>query len=157
MAVKMLFLLLLTACPVLAQVHIQNPKHLPVPEEKAQVIFNTACRVVADEFHVPHSQLAFSLVLVLGEESQRYTANEETGTYAVYLRQWDPVQFADSAMRLAVQRLVPPQRRNRMLTAILFRSREIAPISVEEIRKGVGRPQPAGPATAVAKGSVPHP
>ncbi len=157
MAVKMLFLLLLTACPVLAQVQIQNPKHLPVPEYKAQVIFSTACRVVAEEFHVPQSQLAFPVVLFLGEKSQRYTADEGTGTYAVYLRQWDPVQFADSAMRLAVQRLVPPQRRNRMLTAILYRSNEIAPVSVEEIRKGCGHSQPAGSATALAKGAFPHP
>ena len=157
MAIKILFLFLLAACPALAQIRIENPKRLPVPEEKAQVIFSTACRVVAEEFHVPHSQLEFPLVLVLGEENQRYTADEGTGTYTVYLRQWDPVQFADSAMRLAVQRLVPPQRRNRMLTAILYRSREIAPISVEEVRKGVGHSQPPASTTALAKGALPRP
>lgn len=157
MAIKILFLFLLAACPVVAQVKIENPKHLPVPEEKAQVIFSAACRVVAEQFHVPHSHLAFPVVLVLGEQSQRYTADEETGTYTVYLRQWDPVQFADSAMRLAVQRLVPRQLRNRMLTAILDRSREIAPISVEEVRKGDAHSQPGGSTTAAAKDAIPHP
>lgn len=55
----------------LSQLTIVNPKHLEVPEEKGKVLLSTACRVVAQEFHVSDpSALRFSLVLVLGEKEE---------------------------------------------------------------------------------------
>jgi hypothetical protein len=36
----------------LAQVAIQNPQHLAVPEQQVQTVHNIICRVVAEEFHV---------------------------------------------------------------------------------------------------------
>ena len=66
---SLLICLLVTCAQCSAQLTILNPNHLNVPEEKANALLSTACRVVAQEFHVSDiSALRFSLVLVLGEK-----------------------------------------------------------------------------------------
>jgi hypothetical protein len=42
---------LLTASLSMAQVTIQNPQHLDVPEQRVQMLHHIICRVVAEEFH----------------------------------------------------------------------------------------------------------
>ena len=43
--------LLITSSLSVAQLSVENPKHLDYPEAKAKVLLSTACRVVAEEFH----------------------------------------------------------------------------------------------------------
>ena len=62
---------LLLVCPLLAQVTIENPDHLDVPEQKVQILFHTTCQVVAREFHIHKGEQEFPLVLVLGDPRER--------------------------------------------------------------------------------------
>jgi hypothetical protein len=44
--------------PSSAQLAIQNPHHLPVPEQKASVLMSTACRVIAEHLRWPKERHA---------------------------------------------------------------------------------------------------
>jgi hypothetical protein len=125
--------LLLLVCPVLAQVTIKNPDHLAVPEQRVQIVFRTTCRVVAKEFQLPEKEVEFPLLLILGDPNERYTSDEEHQVYTVYLYRWNEVQFAASAMRLAVQYSVTPSRRDKLVTEILKRSNRIDAISIKSL------------------------
>jgi hypothetical protein len=131
-------LVLLGCSPAAAQVTISNPQHLQVPEDKVQILFRTACQVVAEEFHVHRSALEFPLTLVLGDSKERFTEDEEHQAYTIYLHHWDEARFAVSALRLANLRLVPPSLRNRMALEILKRSNQIAPVPVSGFAKKHG-------------------
>ena len=122
----LLAFLMLLCSPVLAQVTIKNPDHREVTERNVQILFLTTCRVVSKEFHARVDE--FPLVLVLGASNERYTSDEESNVYTIYLDHWNEAQFADSAMRLAIQRLVRRDRRDRMVLEILRRSNQVAPI-----------------------------
>jgi hypothetical protein len=45
-------LVLLGSVVSTAQIMIDNPQHLDIPEQRAQVLHNIICRVVAEEFHI---------------------------------------------------------------------------------------------------------
>ncbi len=130
-----LFLVVLSALPSRAQLTIENPKHLDYPKDKAEVLYRTACRVVAEEFRVAEpSTYTFPLTLVLGTEDERYTANDEKHTYVVYLRDWDEQRFASSTMMLAIHRLLPRERQQHMLAQIIKRAKSVVPVSVNELQ-----------------------
>jgi hypothetical protein len=130
------FGLILGASSVCAgQLTVKNPDHLFFPENRARVIFSTACKVVASEFHVRHgSKVEFPLIVVLGDAQERYTADLTTQTYTIYLRHWDDVQFAAYSMGLAMQLLVPQEQRTKLVAEILRRSDELLPVPVEALR-----------------------
>jgi hypothetical protein len=127
-------MLLLRCYPSLAQVTILNPQHLEVPEQRVEVLLHATCQVVAQEFHRGREEIDFPLVLVLGDPNERYTSDEEHRLYTIYLYRWNEVQFAVSAMRLAVQRMVTQSRRDRIVTKILKRSNSISTVSIYELR-----------------------
>ncbi len=126
--------LLAFSAPLWAQVTLRNPQHLPVPEERVQVIFRTTCRVVAEQFRLHPEQLEFPLTLVLGEPNEQYSADEDTGTYTIYLNQWNEAKFTTSAMRLAVWRMVPRKRRDQLVWEILQRANRVAPVPAAALR-----------------------
>lgn len=132
----LLLLLVLAASPCAAQLTIVNPKQLEVPEEKGKVLLSTACRVVAEEFHVSDpSALRFSLVLVLGEKEEHYTVDEKRLEYKLYMKEWDETKFAGLAMRLCVQQFPTHQQEARLLKEILRRSEEISPVPANKLRR----------------------
>jgi hypothetical protein len=67
----------------LAQVAIQNPQHLSVPEQQVERLHNTICRVVAEEFYVRQDGSVGSVVLVLGEDRERTIADVANGTFTI--------------------------------------------------------------------------
>ena len=136
--------LLVAGAQCSAQLTILNPNHLDVPEEKANALLSTACRVVAQEFHVTDiSALRFSLVLVLGEKEEHYTIDEKRLEYKLYMKQWDEAKFAALAMRLCVQRLPTRDQEARLLKEILRRSDKISSISASQLRKDSALRPPA--------------
>src|SRR5271169_4378450 len=118
-----------------AQLSIVNPKHLDIPDEMASVLLNTACQVVAEEFHQHDaSELQFRMVLVLGDEEEHYTVEEKKRVYTLYLKQWDEDKFATLAMRLCVQRLATSSHETRLVKEILRRTEKITPISTRDLK-----------------------
>ena len=119
-----------------AQLTVKNPDHLTFPEDRAQVIFNTACRVVAARIHVRKgSKIDFPLVVVMGDPHERYTADLTTHVFTIYLDHWDESQFAASSMGLAIQLLIPQDQRVKIVTEILQRSGQVLPVSVDSFRR----------------------
>lgn len=105
-----------------------------VDEAKVKVLFNTACRVVAEEFHLPTPVDAqFRVTLVPGEGTDRVIGDELHKTYFIYMQRWDEVQFATSASRLALQHMVSQERKTRMVAEILRRARATEPVSYETL------------------------
>jgi hypothetical protein len=118
-----------------AQLTIDNPKHLDVPQEKAKVLLRLACRTVAKEFHSrEQSKVEFDFRLVLGEKEERYGIDDKTGVPTLYLQQWNETKFATAAIRLAVQKSVDRNREERMISDILQRSEQIVSIPANKLR-----------------------
>jgi hypothetical protein len=129
-------LLVVASSLVRAQLTIENPKHLDVPEERAQAVFLTTTRVMEDEFRSPRVlENRFRMRLVLGETPERFTIDDPFGNGSLYLESWNEGKFAVAAMRLAIQHLLVPERQKRMLEEIGRRTREIAPVSAGRLRK----------------------
>jgi hypothetical protein len=119
----------------LAQITVKNPANVPVPDNKPLVLFREACRVVAEEFHVPEpAELDFPLILVLGEPF-RYTADDENQVYTIYLDHWDDTLFASSAVMLASHRVVTRERYRRMVVETVRRANRVSPVHADSLRR----------------------
>jgi hypothetical protein len=105
-----------------------------VEETQVKVLFNTACRVVAEEFHLPNPEDAlFRVTLVLGDTKDTVIGDELHKTYFIYMQRWDEVQFATSASRLALQHMVSQERKTRMVAEILRRARATETVSYDNL------------------------
>jgi hypothetical protein len=117
-----------------AQLRVENPKHLDYPEAKAKVLLSMACRVVAEEFHAQNqSEIEYPMTLVLGVKDEHWTEDESSHAYTLYLNDWNEAKFAVAAMRLALQRLITRDRRKRLTKEILRRSDQIAPVEASKL------------------------
>ncbi len=123
----------LLACSLMrAQLVLENPKHLDVSEQQAQVLFLATNRVLEAEFHAPGTlENTFRMRHVLGEKAERFTINDPSGNGTIDLEKWNEGRFAVAAMRLAVQHLLVPERQKRTPEEIVGRTREIAPIKTD--------------------------
>jgi hypothetical protein len=118
-----------------AELAIDNPKRLDVPEEKARVLLRMACRAIAMEFHSREpSKVEFDLRLVLGEKDERYGIDEQTGIPTLYLRQWNERKFTTAAIRFAVQKSIDRNHEERMISEILQRAEQTASIPATQLR-----------------------
>jgi hypothetical protein len=136
--------LLVLACSwIHAQLVLENPKHLKVPEQQAQALFLTTNRVMEKEFNVPGTlENKFRMKLVLGEPKERYTIDDAQGNATLYLERWNEYKFTSVTMRLAIQQLLVPERQERMIDTIVRRAHEIAPVSAAELKvESVSLPQ----------------
>lgn len=128
-------LALLGSSASVAQITIKNPKHLSVPDDKPQVLFRLACQQVAEEFHiVDPAKLQFPVTVVLGE-APRYTADEDTQVYTIYMERWDDVHFVSSVVMLAAHRVVTRERYKKMVLEALRRANEIMPVQAADLQK----------------------
>ena len=129
-------LLLLGSSLVRAQLVIENPKHLEVPEQQAQAVFLTTMRVMEKEFHSQGAlENTFRMRLVLGEKPERFTIDDASGNGTVYMERWNEGKFAVTAMRLSIQHLLVPERQKRMLEEIVRHTHEIVPVTVSQLRE----------------------
>jgi hypothetical protein len=138
-----LALILAAQCSSLAQLTIENPKHIEVPEQKANFLLNTACRVVGEKFRISKpADRRFALTLVLGSKDEHYTADADQDAYTLFLERWDENKFTLAVTNLAIQRLVIHDRLASIVTEILRRSARVAPVPVTQLR---GRSLPVQP------------
>ena len=119
-----------------AQVTIQNPQNLDIPEQRVQTLHRIICRVVAEEFHIREAKVEGAVTLVLGEEEQRTVVNELSATFHIYLNRWDEVAFAISDTELAVQRMLSRDRFERIAREVIRRVNKTAPVNANTVRGG---------------------
>ena len=111
---RLAIFLLLANSAVSAQLVVENPKHLPIPEDQARVLLRMSCQAVANELHL-RNKLDFGLRLVLGEKDEHFGLDEETGTPRLFVREWNAGKFTSAAMRFAVQLSIPVSATNSMV------------------------------------------
>jgi|SRR5215470_7466267 len=129
-------LLVVASTLLQAQLTIENPKHLEVPDPLAQALFLTASRVVETEFHcLASAENTLRIRLVLGQTTEHLTENDSFGNGSIYLERWDENKFAFAAMRLVLLRIIGPHRQERMLREIVSRAHDIAPVRPAELHK----------------------
>ena len=116
-----------------AQVIVQNPQHLEIPEQRVQMLHTTICRVVSEEFHTRRENAEGPLILVLGEETERSETDELHRAYTIYLNRWNQQTFVLSDLRLAVQRLTR-DRLGEMERKVIRRVNSIAPVDMNSLR-----------------------
>ncbi len=128
-----------------AQLAIENPGHLQVPEQKASLLLNTACRVVAEKFRISNpADHLLSLKLVLGSKDEHYTADTDKDAYTLFLEHWDEKKFTVAVTNLAIQRLVIHDRLPSIVAEVLQRTAQVAPVSVNHLREDKSAGQQLG-------------
>lgn len=128
-------LLLATSSSSPAQLAIENPGHLQMPEQKANLLLNTACRVVVEKFRISHPPDHLLLLkLVLGSKDEHYTADEDKGSYALFLERWDETKFTVAVTNLAIQQFVIHDRVASIVNEVLRRTARVAPVPVAQLR-----------------------
>ena len=136
----------------LAQLTIQNPAHLEVPEQKAKLLMSTACRVIAENFRIGNHASDFSLTLVLGAGDEHYSADQDKDAYTLFLQRWDESKFTVAMTNLAIQRLVVHDRLPAIVSEVQRRSARVAPVAVEQLRHSNALGQSSG-ADTLGQGS----
>lgn len=128
-----------------AQVTIQNPQHLAIPEQRVQVLHNLVCRVVAEELHIRESKVQGPVTVVLGERQERTVADEFNGVYTIYLEHWDETIFASSDVRLTIQRMAFRNHSQQMAREVIRRVNQVAPVNANALRDHKGPVPPSIP------------
>jgi hypothetical protein len=117
------------------QISIENRTSAPVPPDRAWVIYQTACQVVADHYHIKDPvqlQVPFKLKVGMGETNVVY--DEGAGVYRINLSEWGDTRFAFAALRLTLQRLITLESRREMLIETLSRAERKLPVDRAKIR-----------------------
>ena len=124
----------LFASSLYAQVTIQNPQHLEIPEHRVQILHNIVCRVVAEEFHIQESKVQGPVTVVLGEQQERTVADEFSGVYTIYLEHWDERTFASSDVRLMIQRMAFRNHSEQMAREVIRREELLFQVGADRLR-----------------------
>ena len=123
-----------------AQLRVENEQGLDFPQERAQAIFGTTCRVVAKEFHLSPMEFAkFPLVLERGSQTEAYLDDHDHDIYRLQLAKWDENKFAVGVIRLAIQKMITADRRDRLLAEAIARADLISPVNVSGEKSQPGR------------------
>jgi len=122
--------LLLCGAALHAQVSIVNPEHVAVPAGRPEALYHSALQVIAETFGRDNDSLRFPVTLYLGEDDERYVADEDQKLDAVYLAGWNENKFTVSVMRLAMEHFMDHQCRNELLGEIVSRADAVSPVAV---------------------------
>jgi hypothetical protein len=112
-----------------------NPQKLDMPEQRAEIIYRTTFRVIAETFDTETPE-SFPITLELGDRDEHYNADEDAGIHEIHLALWDEKKFAISVMRLVLEHLVDRDCRNVLVSEILTRTNVIAPVEVRPVPSG---------------------
>jgi hypothetical protein len=135
LAVVASLLAILLSQVVQGQLRIQVQPGLGVPQEKATLLFNVTCRVVAEEFRLRDaSEVQVPVTLVLGANRDGVVGDETNQVFTVYMSRWDDTLFATSVSRIALQHLLSRDRKARIVRESLRRASLAAPISAAALR-----------------------
>jgi hypothetical protein len=115
---------------------IHNPQNQSVPYAEAQTIYLSACRVVEQEYgRTEH--LRPRLTLLLGSAEDRvYYPNRE-----IQLKKWDEYKFAQGVVILAVNDMLPEDKKYSLSNLALLETEST--VNVSELKSGRTRLHPA--------------
>ncbi len=158
---------LLLALPTSGQVTIQNPKKLPVPEARVNVIYDVVRQLVFEAVKPAGGKpVSLRLTLSLAVRPEfGYLTNEEQRSAEVFLTEWDEAQFSYAVMALALQQTLPAKRRSEILQEAQRRVDLLAPVDVNELKNQnvparplavSGTPRP-NPLLACSSDQIPQP
>ncbi len=130
-------LLLILALPASAQVIIQNPKKLPVPEARVSLIYDVVRQLVFEEVKPAGGKpVGLKLTLSLAVRPEfGYLTSEENRTAEVFLAEWDEARFSYAVMALALQQSLPQKRRSQILQEAQRRVNLLAPVDVSKLKQ----------------------
>ena len=130
-------LLLLLSLPAVAQVTIQNPKKLKVPDARVAVIYDVVRELVFEEVKPAGGKpVNMKLTLSLAVRPEfGYLTNEEKGTAEIFMTEWDEPRFAYVVMALALQQALPANRRSELLREARRRVDLLAPVDISQLKK----------------------
>ena len=122
-----------------SQLTIENPRQRDVPEAQARILLQLSFQTVAKELRpAQKTNVEFPMLLVIGQEDERFGLDEKTGVPTLFLQQWDPVKFTTAAVKFAIQNSVRPERQEQMILEIVRRSKAVAPVSAAQLRGSAG-------------------
>lgn len=108
---------------------IRNPRGQPIPQAEAEAIYLSACKVVEDEFNLT-SPLRPHLTLVLGAASTAvYYPKRE-----IQLAKWDKYDFAQGVVLLAMDNLLPLEKRLSLTKLAILQAEST--IDVSDLKSG---------------------
>jgi len=117
------------------QISIEDRSSKPIPRDRAWVIYQTTCQVVAERFHVNDPiRLQVPFKLNVGVEVNNVLYDEGTGIYQINLSEWGDTKFAFAALRLTLQKLATLQSRREMLMEVLTRAERKLPLDSSKAR-----------------------
>jgi hypothetical protein len=118
------------------QLRIEASNVTAVPQQKAVLLFDVACQVVAKEFRLRHSsEVEVPVTLVLGEDRDGVVGDESQQVFTIYMSRWDETLFATSVSRIALQHLLSGKRKAEIVREILRRANLASTVSVEALRR----------------------
>jgi len=123
MKIYVVFVIVFARWLCLAQVTIQNPQHLPVPEQQVQALHNIICRVVVEDLHVGRGGYLAVSSRCWVKTARLPLLTRQNGIFTVYLKQWDEATFAMADLQLIVQAIVLRDRWLRTLYVASAKSR----------------------------------
>jgi hypothetical protein len=131
---------------VFSQLTIENPRQRDVPEAQARILLQLSFQTVAKQLRpAQKTNVEFPMLLVIGQEDERFGLDEKTGVPTLFLQQWDPVKFTTAAVKFAIRNSVRSERQEQMILEIVRRSKAVAPVSAAQLRGSAGIAPPALP------------
>jgi hypothetical protein len=129
-------MVLLSGTSARAQLNVEDPENFGVPQARAQILYQQACRTVAEQFHVhKRAQIEFPLTLHIGQDEANDTrVDERTGSYNVHMSYWDESAFVSRVITLCLLRLLPESRRRKLVVQTRGRADALTGISVSQLQ-----------------------
>jgi len=116
-----------------AQVAIENPQRLEVPEQRVQMLHQVVCRVAAHKLRIRATKKDSPVTLVLGEPEERIGVGSDGTPGKIYLKRWDETTFTVGDMQLVIQRVMIRERLTQMTSEVLRRLKQMAPVPAREL------------------------
>jgi hypothetical protein len=130
-------MVLLSASSARAQLSVVNPGDMDVPQARAEILYQQACRIVAEQFHVhDRAQIEVPLTLQIGENEQDLSrVDEQTGAYVVHMSHWNESAFVSRVITLCLFRLLSDSRRLKLLAKARARADTLSGVSVSRLQE----------------------
>lgn len=128
-------LMFLAASLAGAQIKVENPQRLQLPEARAQILHHIICRVVAEELQLRGSKTEFAVTLILGEPEERIGIDSDGLPSKIFLKRWDEARFAIADAQLVVQRAVIRDHWQQIANEVTRRWKQVAPVQAGELNR----------------------
>jgi len=130
-------MILLSGTRARAQLDVVNPDSIDIPQARAEILYQQACRIVAEQFHVhKRAQIEFPVTLRIGEDEEDLTrVDSSAGAYVVHITSWNESAFVSRVITLCLFRLLPDSRRRQLIAQARGRADALSGVSVSQLQE----------------------